>query len=96
MGGEAHNIVVSDMDSMDSSDFNDSVLDVENIDENEEAMDGQKAGVDVDEENFHYNREGVDGQKAGVDVDAINERTAQDIYIPFLSDNISTGREGIQ
>jgi hypothetical protein len=66
---------------MDSSDFNDSALDEENIDENEEAMDGQKAGVDVDEENFDYNREGVDGQKAGVDVDAINERTAQDIYI---------------
>jgi hypothetical protein len=75
----AHNIVVSDMDSMDSSDFNDSVLDEDNFGDDEAATDGQKAGVDVAEENF-VDDEAVDGQKAGVDVDAITECTSHDKY----------------
>jgi hypothetical protein len=62
VGEEAHNIVVSDMDSLDSSDFNDSVLDEENFDDDEEAVDGQKAGLGVDEENFDDDRKAVDGQ----------------------------------
>jgi hypothetical protein len=70
----AHYIVVSDTDSMDSSDFNDSVLDEDNFGDDEAAMDGQKAGVDV-AEIFVDHREAVDGQKAGVDVDAITECT---------------------
>jgi hypothetical protein len=57
---------------MDSSAFNDSVMDEENLDDDEEAMDGQKAGVDVVEENFDDDIEAVDGQKAGVDVDQMN------------------------
>jgi hypothetical protein len=68
----AHNIVVSDIDSMDSSAFNYSVMDEENLDDDEEAMDGQKAGVDVVEENFDDDIEAVDGQKAGVDVHQMN------------------------
>jgi hypothetical protein len=68
-----------DMGSMDSSDFNDSVLDEDNFDDDEAAMDGQKAGVGVAEENF-VDDEAVDGQKAGVDVDAITESTSQDKY----------------
>jgi hypothetical protein len=78
---DEHKIVVSEMDSIDSSFFNDSDVDEENFDDDEEAVDGQKAGVDVDEENFDEHREVVDGQKVGMDVDAINESMDQYIYI---------------
>jgi hypothetical protein len=58
-----HNIVVTDMDSIDSSNFVD----------DREAVDGQNAGVDFDEENFDDDREAVDGQNAGALVDTMNE-----------------------